>query len=106
MAISIIRALSINRLEYPLTPPPSNRPLNESCLPSVVTVHIPKVSKVFLDHGLSPLDPPEFCVAAVWSDSCPASLVATDEFERVAEVGSCVVALPASWRRSRDASRC
>ncbi|KAL9137350.1 MAG: hypothetical protein Q9175_001450 [Cornicularia normoerica] len=78
-----MRALSINKLEKPLTPPPSDRPLSESHLPSVVTLHVPRVSKVFLDHGLSPPDPPELCVAAVCSDSCPAPLVDTDEFEFV-----------------------
>lgn len=75
-------------------------------MPSVVTIHVPRVSKVFLNHGLSPPDPPELCVAAVCSDSCAASLVAAEEFEFVTEVGPCVVTLPASWEDPGDPSRC
>lgn len=83
-----MRALSINKLEKPLTPPPS------------------RVSKVFLNQGLSPPDPLELCVAAVCSESCPASLVTTDEFEFVTEAGPCVVALPASREGRGDSLRC
>ena len=101
-----MRALSINKLEKPLTPPPSGYPLSGSYSPSVVTIHVPRVSKVFLDHGLSPPDPPELWVATVCSDAGPASLAATDEFEFVTEVGPCVVALPASREEPGDSSGC
>ena len=70
----------------------------------MVTMHVPRVSKVFLYHGLCPLDPPELCVAAVWSDSCPASIESTDEFECVTKVGSAVVALTSSREGPRDSS--
>ena len=63
-----MRALSINKLEKPLTPPPSNHPFSESYFPSVAILHVPRVSKVFLNHGLSVLDAPELVVAAVKSD--------------------------------------
>ena len=63
-----MRALSINKLENPLTPPPSDHALSESYLSSVATLHVPRVSKVFLNHGLSPPDASELSVAAVNSD--------------------------------------
>ena len=61
-----MRALSINKLENPLTDP-SDYALSESYLPSVATLHVPRVSKVFLNHGLAAPDAPELFVAAVKS---------------------------------------
>lgn len=106
VAISIIRALSINKLEKPLTPPPSNHPLNKSFFPFAVTVRLPRVSRVFLVHGLSPPGPPELCVAVVWFDPCPVLLVATDEFEFATEMATGVVVSPASWDGPGDLFGC
>ena len=63
-----MRALSINKLENPLTPPPSDHAPSESSIPSVATFYVPRVSKVFLNQGFSPPDAPELFVAAVNSD--------------------------------------
>lgn len=100
-----MRALSINKLEKPLTPPPSNHLLSKLYLPFIVTVHLPRVSRVFLVHGLSPLDSPELCVTAVWFDPCPVSLVATDEFECATEMATGVVVSPASREGPGDLVR-
>ena len=97
-----MRACKINKLEYPLIPPPSDRSISKPHL-SISIVHIPRVNKVFLVHGLSPLDAPDLGV--VWSDSCSVSIVAADEYEFVPEAGPCT-SVPVSRNRPEGLTFC
>ena len=99
-------ALSINKVEMPLTPPPSCRRLSELQLPSVVQFNVPSVNKFFLIHELPPLDPPELFVDAIKSNSRPPSLIPTVECIFVTEPGLAVLPRLLRWKvlgNSRDA---
>ena len=101
-----MRALRINKLEKPLTPPPSCHRVSEQLIPSIREFYVPRVSKVFLTQGLCPLGPPESGLDVIVSKSCSTPLGATVKCILVTEPGPCGGVSGTSWDDPGDSSCC
>ena len=67
---------------------------------------VPRVNKVFLVQGFSSIGPSELFVAAIYSDSCLISLVATVELSFLIEGDACDFASTTSFEGPGDSARC